>query len=125
MINAYGPLLSPNRGWSVRQLWADVRWVRYGFGLGKPNIRNSCPRARKVGESELFELSLIPKGSSVFRTANSTLGEMADIQENDLDGVVREVEEAQMPHELDPLYNWVNWDVLGSPCTMTEDYLMS
>ncbi|MED6146991.1 hypothetical protein PIB30_039949 [Stylosanthes scabra] len=28
-----------------------------------------------------------------------------------------------MPHELDPLYNWVNRDVLGSPSTMTEDYL--
>ncbi|MED6217392.1 hypothetical protein PIB30_017239 [Stylosanthes scabra] len=28
-----------------------------------------------------------------------------------------------MPHELDPLYNWVNRDVLGSPSTMTEEYL--
>ncbi|MED6203776.1 hypothetical protein PIB30_002540 [Stylosanthes scabra] len=48
---------------------------------------------------------------------------MADIQGNDPKGVIREVEEAQMPHELDPLYNWVNRDVLGSPSTMTEEYL--
>ncbi|MED6118226.1 hypothetical protein PIB30_000853 [Stylosanthes scabra] len=49
--------------------------------------------------------------------------EMTEIQGNDLGGVVREVEGAQMPHELNPLYDWVNRDVLGSPCTMTEDYL--
>ncbi|MED6143747.1 hypothetical protein PIB30_008693 [Stylosanthes scabra] len=48
---------------------------------------------------------------------------MAEVQGNDHSGVVREVEEAQMPHELDPLYNWVNRDVLGSPPTLTEDYL--
>ncbi|MED6217541.1 hypothetical protein PIB30_018750 [Stylosanthes scabra] len=48
---------------------------------------------------------------------------MAEVQGNDPSGVVREVEEAQVPHELDPLYNWVNRDVLGSPSTMTEDYL--
>ncbi|MED6217467.1 hypothetical protein PIB30_018103 [Stylosanthes scabra] len=48
---------------------------------------------------------------------------MAEIQGNDPSGVVREVEEAQMPHEVDPLYNWVNRDVLRSPSTMTEDYL--
>ncbi|MED6221857.1 hypothetical protein PIB30_058756 [Stylosanthes scabra] len=48
---------------------------------------------------------------------------MADTQGNDPRGVVREVEEAQLPHELDPLYNWVNRDVLGSPSTMTEEYL--
>ncbi|MED6184605.1 hypothetical protein PIB30_048987 [Stylosanthes scabra] len=48
---------------------------------------------------------------------------MADTQGNDPRGVVREVEEAQMPHELDPLYNWVNRDGLGSPSTMTEEYL--
>ncbi|MED6109890.1 hypothetical protein PIB30_037806 [Stylosanthes scabra] len=48
---------------------------------------------------------------------------MADVQGNDPRGVVREVEEAQLPHELDPLYNWVNRDVLGSPSTMTEEYL--
>ncbi|MED6181323.1 hypothetical protein PIB30_018261 [Stylosanthes scabra] len=48
---------------------------------------------------------------------------MADIQGNDPRGVVREVEEAQLPHELDPLYNRVNRDVLGSPSTMTEEYL--
>ncbi|MED6188599.1 hypothetical protein PIB30_087425 [Stylosanthes scabra] len=29
-----------------------------------------------------------------------------------------------MPYELDPLYNWVNRNVLGSPSTMTEDYLV-
>ncbi|MED6167614.1 hypothetical protein PIB30_004425 [Stylosanthes scabra] len=48
---------------------------------------------------------------------------MAEVQGNDPSGVVREVEEAQMPHELDPLYNWVNRDVLGSLSTVTEDYL--
>ncbi|MED6207672.1 hypothetical protein PIB30_037884 [Stylosanthes scabra] len=48
---------------------------------------------------------------------------MAEIQGNDPGGVFREVEGAQMPHELNPLYDWVNRDVLGSPCTMTEDYL--
>ncbi|MED6215757.1 hypothetical protein PIB30_001378 [Stylosanthes scabra] len=48
---------------------------------------------------------------------------MAEIQGNDPGGVVREVKGAQMPHELNPLYDWVNRDVLGSPCTMTEDYL--
>ncbi|MED6107607.1 hypothetical protein PIB30_015567 [Stylosanthes scabra] len=48
---------------------------------------------------------------------------MVEIQGNDPSGVVREVEGAQMPHELNPLYDWVNRDVLGSPCTMTEDYL--
>ncbi|MED6208692.1 hypothetical protein PIB30_047677 [Stylosanthes scabra] len=37
--------------------------------------------------------------------------------------VVREVDAAQLPHELDPLYSWVNRDVLGSPSTMTEEYL--
>ncbi|MED6187278.1 hypothetical protein PIB30_074915 [Stylosanthes scabra] len=57
------------------------------------------------------------------RTADSTFGEMADTQGNDPRGVVREVEEAQMPHEMDPLYNWVNRDVLESPSTMTEEYL--
>ncbi|MED6105873.1 hypothetical protein PIB30_000004 [Stylosanthes scabra] len=39
------------------------------------------------------------------------------------DEVVREVEAAQMPHELNPLYHWVTWDVMGSPCTLTEEYL--
>ncbi|MED6119864.1 hypothetical protein PIB30_015607 [Stylosanthes scabra] len=48
---------------------------------------------------------------------------MAYSQGNDPRGVVREVEGAQMPHELDLLYNWVNRDVLGSPSTMTEEYL--
>ncbi|MED6156858.1 hypothetical protein PIB30_018224 [Stylosanthes scabra] len=48
---------------------------------------------------------------------------MTKIQGNDPSGVVREVEGAQMLHELNPLYDWVNRDVLGSPCTMTEDYL--
>ncbi|MED6204077.1 hypothetical protein PIB30_005804 [Stylosanthes scabra] len=37
--------------------------------------------------------------------------------------VVREVDAAQLRHELGPLYSWVNRDVLGSPSTMTEDYL--
>ncbi|MED6180152.1 hypothetical protein PIB30_007663 [Stylosanthes scabra] len=37
--------------------------------------------------------------------------------------LVREVEVAQMPHEPNPLYSWVNRDVMGSPCTLTEDYL--
>ncbi|MED6146574.1 hypothetical protein PIB30_035677 [Stylosanthes scabra] len=48
---------------------------------------------------------------------------MAEIQGNDSDEVVREVEQAQMPHEPNPLYDWVNRDVLGSPCTMTKEYL--
>ncbi|MED6125689.1 hypothetical protein PIB30_071005 [Stylosanthes scabra] len=30
-----------------------------------------------------------------------------------------------MPHELNPLYNWATRDVLGSPSTLTEDYLKS
>ncbi|MED6145518.1 hypothetical protein PIB30_025988 [Stylosanthes scabra] len=37
--------------------------------------------------------------------------------------VVREVEGAQIPHELNPLYSWATRDVLGSPSTITEDYL--
>ncbi|MED6174938.1 hypothetical protein PIB30_073625 [Stylosanthes scabra] len=48
---------------------------------------------------------------------------MIEIQGNDPSGVDREVEGTQMPHELNPLYDWVNRDVLGSPCTMTEEYL--
>ncbi|MED6107469.1 hypothetical protein PIB30_014320 [Stylosanthes scabra] len=30
---------------------------------------------------------------------------------------------AQIPHELNPLYSWATRDVLGSPSTITEDYL--
>ncbi|MED6107522.1 hypothetical protein PIB30_014816 [Stylosanthes scabra] len=48
---------------------------------------------------------------------------MAEPQGNDGDEVVREVEGAQMPHEPNPLYHWVNRDVMGSPCILTEDYL--
>ncbi|MED6140319.1 hypothetical protein PIB30_092031 [Stylosanthes scabra] len=50
-------------------------------------------------------------------------GQTAAAQENDTVVAAREVEAAQMPHELDPLYNWVNRDVLGSPTTLTEEYL--
>ncbi|MED6139631.1 hypothetical protein PIB30_085657 [Stylosanthes scabra] len=48
---------------------------------------------------------------------------MAEIGGDGLDGVVREVEGAQMPHELNPLYSWATRDVLGSPSTLTEEYL--
>ncbi|MED6216008.1 hypothetical protein PIB30_003654 [Stylosanthes scabra] len=71
-------------------------------GPCKPNIRNSCPRARKVEESDLFEVEMVePQG----------------------DEVVREVEAAQMPHEPNQLYHWVTRDVMGGPCTLTEEYL--
>ncbi|MED6143396.1 hypothetical protein PIB30_005665 [Stylosanthes scabra] len=39
------------------------------------------------------------------------------------DEVVREVEAAQMSHEPNPLHHWVTRDVMGSPCTLTEEYL--
>ncbi|MED6220627.1 hypothetical protein PIB30_046588 [Stylosanthes scabra] len=48
---------------------------------------------------------------------------MAEIGGDGPDGVVREVEGAQMPHELNPLYSWATRDVLGSPSTFSEDYL--
>ncbi|MED6121449.1 hypothetical protein PIB30_030167 [Stylosanthes scabra] len=50
---------------------------------------------------------------------------MAEVRGDNPEEGVREVEEAQMPHELNPLYNWVTRDVLGSPSTLTEDYLKS
>ncbi|MED6196708.1 hypothetical protein PIB30_049891 [Stylosanthes scabra] len=50
---------------------------------------------------------------------------MAEVGGNNPEEEVREVEGAQMPHELNPLYNWVTRDVLGSPSTLTEDYLKS
>ncbi|MED6204245.1 hypothetical protein PIB30_007354 [Stylosanthes scabra] len=50
---------------------------------------------------------------------------MAEVRENNPEGRVREVEGAQMPHELNPLYSWATHDVLGSPSTLTEDYLKS
>ncbi|MED6193153.1 hypothetical protein PIB30_016455 [Stylosanthes scabra] len=48
---------------------------------------------------------------------------MAEPQGNDSNEVDREVGAAQMPYEPNPLYYWVNRDVMGSPCTLTEDYL--
>ncbi|MED6108195.1 hypothetical protein PIB30_021331 [Stylosanthes scabra] len=48
---------------------------------------------------------------------------MAEVGENDPGSTIREVEEAQMPHELNLLYSWATRDVLGSPSTITEDYL--
>ncbi|MED6204090.1 hypothetical protein PIB30_005815 [Stylosanthes scabra] len=48
---------------------------------------------------------------------------MAEPQGNDPSEVVREVEVSQMPHELNLLYNWVTQDVLGSPSTLTEEYV--
>ncbi|MED6172470.1 hypothetical protein PIB30_050404 [Stylosanthes scabra] len=118
--------MDPGRIWAVCQLWADVREARNGFGPGGANVRNSSPRARKVERSDLFEFKLLELGS--FDLTDDVLSsrerEMAEIQRNDPEGVVREVEEAQMPHELNPLYDWVNRDVLGSPYTMTEEYLM-
>ncbi|MED6192379.1 hypothetical protein PIB30_009457 [Stylosanthes scabra] len=50
---------------------------------------------------------------------------MAEVRGNNPEEGVREVEGAQMPHELNPLYNWATRDVLGSPSTLTEDYLKS
>ncbi|MED6147024.1 hypothetical protein PIB30_040132 [Stylosanthes scabra] len=50
---------------------------------------------------------------------------MAEVRGNNPGGRVREVEGAQMPHELNPLYSWATRDVLGSPSTLTEDYLKS
>ncbi|MED6153177.1 hypothetical protein PIB30_099122, partial [Stylosanthes scabra] len=50
---------------------------------------------------------------------------MAEVRGNDPREKVREVEGAQMPHELNPLYSWATRDVLGSPSTLTEDYLKS
>ncbi|MED6119893.1 hypothetical protein PIB30_015843 [Stylosanthes scabra] len=52
-------------------------------------------------------------------------GRMAEVRGDNPEEGVREVEEAQMPHELNPLYNWATRDVLGSPSTLTEDYLKS
>ncbi|MED6216274.1 hypothetical protein PIB30_006217, partial [Stylosanthes scabra] len=48
---------------------------------------------------------------------------MAEVRGSGPSEVVREVEGAQMPYELNPLYNWATRDVLGSPTTLTEDYL--
>ncbi|MED6197624.1 hypothetical protein PIB30_058285 [Stylosanthes scabra] len=48
---------------------------------------------------------------------------MADNPQGDQGAVVREVEAAQMPHELDPLYWWVTRDVLGSSSVLSQDYL--
>ncbi|MED6215805.1 hypothetical protein PIB30_001422 [Stylosanthes scabra] len=48
---------------------------------------------------------------------------MAEVRGDGPGGVVREVEGAQIPHELNPLYSWATRDVLGSPSTITEDYL--
>ncbi|MED6207188.1 hypothetical protein PIB30_033491 [Stylosanthes scabra] len=48
---------------------------------------------------------------------------MAEVQGGGPGVVVREVEGAQIPHELNPLYSWATRDVLGSPSTITEDYL--
>ncbi|MED6156564.1 hypothetical protein PIB30_015450 [Stylosanthes scabra] len=70
-----------------------------------------------------FPVALKLLDCATFAKGRFTTGEMADIQGNDPRRVVRGVEEAQLPHELDPLYNWVNRDVLGSPSTMTEEYL--
>ncbi|MED6194596.1 hypothetical protein PIB30_030092 [Stylosanthes scabra] len=50
---------------------------------------------------------------------------MAEVRGNNPEGRVREVEGAQMPHELNPLYSWATRDVLGSLSTLTEDYLKS
>ncbi|MED6221941.1 hypothetical protein PIB30_059610 [Stylosanthes scabra] len=50
---------------------------------------------------------------------------MAEVRGNNPEEGVREVEAAQMPHELNPLYNWATRDVLGSPSTLTKDYLKS
>ncbi|MED6206689.1 hypothetical protein PIB30_029164 [Stylosanthes scabra] len=50
---------------------------------------------------------------------------MAEVTGNNPEGRVREVEGAQMPHELNPLYSWATRDILGSPSTLTEDYLKS
>ncbi|MED6205862.1 hypothetical protein PIB30_021654 [Stylosanthes scabra] len=50
---------------------------------------------------------------------------MAEVRGDNPEVGVHEVEEAQMPHELNPLYNWATCDVLGSPSTLTEDYLKS
>ncbi|MED6205463.1 hypothetical protein PIB30_017885 [Stylosanthes scabra] len=48
---------------------------------------------------------------------------MAEVGGNGPGRVVQEVEGAQMPHELNPLNSWATRDVLGSPSTLTEDYL--
>ncbi|MED6124263.1 hypothetical protein PIB30_057322 [Stylosanthes scabra] len=50
---------------------------------------------------------------------------MAEVRGNDPGERVREVEGAQMPHELNPLNSWATRDVLGSPSTLMEDYLKS
>ncbi|MED6134360.1 hypothetical protein PIB30_036312 [Stylosanthes scabra] len=50
---------------------------------------------------------------------------MAEVGGNNPEGEVRELEGAQMPHELNPLYSWATRDVLGIPSTLTEDYLKS
>ncbi|MED6122198.1 hypothetical protein PIB30_037539 [Stylosanthes scabra] len=50
---------------------------------------------------------------------------MAKVMGNDPGEKVRKVEGAQMPQELNPLCSWATRDVLGSPSTLTEDYLKS
>ncbi|MED6158349.1 hypothetical protein PIB30_031979 [Stylosanthes scabra] len=49
---------------------------------------------------------------------------MAEVGGNDPGRTIHDVEGAQMPHELNSLYSWATRDVLGSPLTLTEDYLL-
>ncbi|MED6131174.1 hypothetical protein PIB30_007469 [Stylosanthes scabra] len=110
MINAHGPFLSPSGIWAIWWLWADVREVT--------TFRTSfAHRFKLVGRCAISEKFL--EGGVSIRPLMSR--QMAEPQ-RDVE-VVREVDAAQLPHELDPLYSWVNQDVLGSPSTMTEDYL--
>ncbi|MED6138155.1 hypothetical protein PIB30_071603, partial [Stylosanthes scabra] len=46
---------------------------------------------------------------------------MAENPDNDQDIVVAEV--VQIPRELPDIYRWVSPDVLGTPCTVDQDYL--
>ncbi|MED6184710.1 hypothetical protein PIB30_050140 [Stylosanthes scabra] len=146
------------------------------LGSAESNIRNSSPRARKVGRSDLPSLSNFADsvhyfielrrpdmsttrhllvaalvsgkvlggvfsvltadaftfsgrgerelfGLLVFRNNGGVLN--PKVRGNNPGEKVREVKGAQMPHELNPLYSWATRDVLGSPSTLTEDYLKS
>ncbi|MED6124264.1 hypothetical protein PIB30_057323 [Stylosanthes scabra] len=43
---------------AIGRFWADIREIHYGFGPSGPNVRNSSPRALKVGRSELPSLTI-------------------------------------------------------------------
>ncbi|MED6216024.1 hypothetical protein PIB30_003669 [Stylosanthes scabra] len=133
-----------NRMYKGRRLGVDVKglmvwgygWFRteyptfpgLSFGTHKSDNRlalTQCsgPLPPNMGGRKFRALRVALEGEEDFVPFCNLSGEMAESQGNDLGEVVREVEGAQMPHELNPLYNCVNRDVLGSSSTLTEEYL--